>query len=93
MVVAGVVMLIFPSARLLPAASRLVVRVLLAIAVTNSTDALPALEPSGQSGATSDWPQWRGPDRDGTVVGFSIPDVWPESLDKLWSVEHLFTFC
>ena len=34
-----------------------------------------------------DWPQWRGPNRDGTVVGFSIPDVWPESLDKQWSVD------
>ncbi len=34
-----------------------------------------------------DWPQWRGPNRDGTVVGFSIPDVWPVSLNKQWSVD------
>jgi len=35
----------------------------------------------------ADWPQWRGPTRDGVVPGFSTPDVWPESLDRLWAVK------
>lgn len=35
---------------------------------------------------SSDWPGWRGPDRDGKVVGFEIPEVWPESLSESWKV-------
>ena len=23
-----------------------------------------------------DWPQWRGPNRDGKVVGFAAPETW-----------------
>ena len=34
-----------------------------------------------------DWPQWRGPDRDGAVLSFDEPDVWPESLTRRWRVE------
>lgn len=47
---------------------------------------LSGVEQELQSRTASDWPQWRGPNRDGTVIGFSIPDVWPESLDEQWSV-------
>ena len=32
-----------------------------------------------------DWPQWRGPNRDGKVAGFTAPQTWPESLDRKWS--------
>lgn len=46
-----------------------------------------SMQPAPPAPAASDWPQWRGPNRDGTVVGFSIPDVWPESLNKQWSVD------
>ena len=35
----------------------------------------------------SDWPQWRGPGRDGVAVCFSAPKVWPPMLTKVWSVE------
>ena len=42
---------------------------------------------ASQSLAVNNWPQWRGPNRDGVVNGFSIPKVWPESLDRQWSVE------
>ena len=31
----------------------------------------------------TDWPQWRGPKRDGSV-GAALPDQWPEALKKLW---------
>lgn len=33
------------------------------------------------------WPQWRGPNRDGHVVGFVPPKVWPDRLTQRWSVE------
>ncbi len=33
-----------------------------------------------------DWPQWRGPNRDGTTTGFESPKSWPEELTKKWSV-------
>ena len=35
---------------------------------------------------SQDWPQWRGPDRDGKVTGFSAPDSWPGELTQQWTV-------
>lgn len=35
---------------------------------------------------TQDWPQWRGPGRDGQVAGFKAPAKWPAALKKRWSV-------
>ena len=40
----------------------------------------------GQSGAT-DWPQWRGPNRDGTLTTFTEPRAWPEQLTQKWKIE------
>ena len=37
--------------------------------------------------AAQDWPQWRGPKRDGAVASFSRPAAWPERLERLWQVE------
>lgn len=34
-----------------------------------------------------DWPQWRGPNRDGKVTGFTAPSAWPKTLDQKWKVE------
>jgi len=31
-----------------------------------------------------DWPQWRGPNRDGKAVGFTAPQIWPEELTQKW---------
>jgi len=31
-----------------------------------------------------DWPQWRGPNRDGKVAGFTAPQTWPKTLDEKW---------
>jgi outer membrane protein assembly factor BamB len=33
-----------------------------------------------------DWPQWRGPNRDGKVTGFTAPQTWPQELKLKWSV-------
>jgi outer membrane protein assembly factor BamB len=41
---------------------------------------------SGQN-ATADWPQWRGPSRDGTLAMFAEPKAWPERLTERWKVE------
>jgi outer membrane protein assembly factor BamB len=34
----------------------------------------------------NDWPQWRGPHRDGIATGFSDPKTWPETLKQKWKV-------
>src|SRR5437660_9329059 len=33
-----------------------------------------------------DWPQWRGPNRDNKVAGFTEPKTWPKELTKKWKV-------
>ena len=35
----------------------------------------------------TDWPQWRGPNRDGGAGSFVVPAVWPEQLIRRWKVE------
>ena len=37
--------------------------------------------------AGQDWPQWRGPNRDGAVTSFSAPTSWPEGLTEQWKVD------
>jgi outer membrane protein assembly factor BamB len=37
--------------------------------------------------AAQDWPQWRGPNRDGAVAQFREPATWPEALKQQWIVE------
>ena len=34
----------------------------------------------------ADWPQWRGPHRDGIAIGFPEPKAWPEKLTLKWKV-------
>ena len=36
--------------------------------------------------AGTDWPQWRGPRRDGSVLA-ALPERWPEALKKRWEIE------
>ncbi len=38
------------------------------------------------SALAQDWPQWRGPNRDGKVARFTAPATWPQALTKKWSV-------
>ncbi|MDH7569934.1 MAG: PQQ-like beta-propeller repeat protein, partial [Armatimonadota bacterium] len=33
-----------------------------------------------------DWPQWRGPQRNGTAAGFLTPAQWPPALTEAWKV-------
>jgi outer membrane protein assembly factor BamB len=37
--------------------------------------------------AAADWPEWRGPGRDGVVESFDLPGAWPSELHRLWQVE------
>jgi len=41
---------------------------------------------SVQNALAEDWPQWRGPNRDGILHGFSPPKVWPDSLIRKWQI-------
>ena len=34
--------------------------------------------------SAQDWPQWRGPNRDGKVTGFAAPEKWPTALAQKW---------
>jgi len=35
--------------------------------------------------SAQNWEQWRGPNRDGKMIGFTAPDKWPDELTKIWS--------
>ena len=37
--------------------------------------------------AAQDWPQWRGPARDGVAAAFDVPASWPDTLQRHWTVE------
>lgn len=38
-------------------------------------------------GGSTDWPQWRGPNRDGAAATTSLPQSWPERLTLKWKVD------
>ncbi len=42
--------------------------------------------------AAQDWPQWRGPNRDGSVSAFDVPASWPAGLTEQWKVEVGFGY-
>jgi outer membrane protein assembly factor BamB len=36
---------------------------------------------------SQDWPQWRGPNRDGAAAFFREPKAWPERLQQVWKID------
>jgi outer membrane protein assembly factor BamB len=38
-------------------------------------------------GQGAEWPQWRGPNRDGVLTSFKEPGTWPDQLTRRWKVE------
>ena len=56
----------------------------LALAVGVLTLTLLPLEAQRSS---NDWVQWRGPNRNGVITGFTAPAAWPETLTQRWRVE------
>ena len=51
------------------------------VAVTAAASLVLAQQPS------TDWTQWRGPNRDGNATTFTPPAVWPDTLVQKWKVE------
>src|SRR5688500_3278851 len=45
-----------------------------------------ALSLGGLTAFAGDWPQWRGPNRDGKVADFTPPQAWPKELARKWKV-------
>jgi outer membrane protein assembly factor BamB len=41
----------------------------------------------GAQSAGPDWPQWRGPNRDGTLTSFTEPKSWPDTLTQRWKIQ------
>jgi len=56
--------------------------VALAIASALSSDVVRSQGP-----ANTDWTQWRGPNRDGSIPSFVAPSNWPDQLTQRWKVE------
>ena len=54
---------------------------LIAIALAALTGAI-----EGQN-RSADWPQWRGPNRDGAAASFVEPKTWPAKLTRKWKVD------
>ena len=48
--------------------------------------ALVATSLGVQAQRSTDWTQWRGPNRDGAAP-FSAPQTWPEQLTQKWKLE------
>jgi outer membrane protein assembly factor BamB len=51
------------------------------VALLAAAAAMPAGQGSGQ-----DWPQFRGPGRDGVAPSFEAPKTWPDTLTPAWRV-------
>ncbi len=47
---------------------------------------MTVLTATGPTRAGEDWPQWRGPNRDGHVAAAAAPENWPKQLTRKWKV-------
>jgi len=43
-----------------------------------------AILATGVGTLAQDWPQWRGPNRDGKAAAFTAPQTWPKTLPQKW---------
>lgn len=61
--------------------------VLSALVAVSSNEVLSQAQqnPAATSTSTGDWPQWRGPKRDGSVDA-ALPAQWPDALKKRWEI-------
>jgi outer membrane protein assembly factor BamB len=50
-------------------------------------DARVSAQARAAAQAQGDWPQWRGPNRDGEAAAFTAPSAWPEQLTRGWKVD------
>ena len=57
--------------------------VVIALAVISGNEVVS--QASQEPASSTDWPQWRGPTRDGAVSG-ALPAQWPEALKKRWEI-------
>jgi len=44
------------------------------------------LSTSSRMSMAQDWPQWRGPNRDGSLNLFIAPKSWPKELKQVWKI-------
>src|SRR6187401_3271883 len=63
----------------------LVLALVIALAVAGGGEVV-SQAPQKPAAAGTDWPQWRGPTRDG-FVGAALPAQWPEALKKRWETQ------
>ena len=61
------------------------VAALIALALSEGLNG-QAAQPRVERRPSTDWPQWRGANRDGAAV-FAVPATWPEALNLKWKVE------
>lgn len=64
--------------------SRVVVACLGVVVVLGYSTLVPLAQTPGPPHG-GDWPQWRGPGRDG-VVALEVPAKWPQRLTKRWQI-------
>jgi outer membrane protein assembly factor BamB len=48
---------------------------------------ISALLLCGATLSAQNWPQWRGPNRDGAILAFTEPAAWPAQLKQKWQVK------
>ena len=62
-----------------------VMRALIAILLFSSS--IVGLQAQQRPAAATDWPQWRGPSRDGAAPAPTDPKAWPAQLTQKWKVD------
>jgi outer membrane protein assembly factor BamB len=53
----------------------------------NSASFLLLLALGSAAAHAQDWPQWRGPNRDGSIAAETLPKIWPAAVKRIWRVD------